>query len=117
MKHRSKLDIYIDVLASISKGNNILSQIMNNANLSYLYLKNSLKSLEKQGYVSVTNTISKKSGKNKPVKYYEVTAKGTKILEYFRNVNDVILTGTKLINPFTEMINKQRSTHEPRTHG
>jgi predicted transcriptional regulator len=59
----------------------------------------------------VTNTISKKRGKNQPVKYYEVTAKGVKIIEYFRDVHEVIQTGTKVINPFSEMINKPRSTN------
>lgn len=112
MKHRSKLGLYIDVLTSISEGNNKLSEIMNDTNLSYLSLKNSLKSLERQRFVSVTNTISKKSGKNKPIKYYEVTLKGTKILDYFRNVNDVIVTGTMLINPFSGMINEKRTKHK-----
>jgi predicted transcriptional regulator len=113
MKHRSKLEIYIDVLNTIAEGNNKHSQIMQKTNLSYLTAKNCLKSLVTKGYVSASQSLQKNTKHKKmTINYFELTEKGKSVLTYFRNVNDIIEEGSNLLNPFSELVKKKRNNYK-----
>ena len=113
MKHRSKLEIYIDVLNTISEGNNKHSQIMQKTNLSYFTTKNCLKSLAAKGFVLASQSLQKNTKHKKmTINYFELTEKGKSVLTYFRNVNDIIEEGSNLLNPFSELVKKKRYYHK-----
>ena len=76
-RKRDRLQIYLDVLKVMRKGESKPTQIMYKSNLSWKPLMKILDSLIDQQIVEVT-TIHKH-------RFYTLTKKGVDVLEYFRN--------------------------------
>ena len=77
MARRSQLEIYVDVLRSIGKGQHKPTHIMYHTNLSWGKLQTILDYLTTQDFIMV-----KMMGQRKR---YEITAKGEFLLSYFGN--------------------------------
>ena len=89
-ERRSKLDLYFETLQAINTGNNRVTRIMREVNMSYKPLKEMLDSLHRQGIVEVLDALHFKDKRTNV--YYKLTRKGENIYRYLRtalnNVND-----------------------------
>ncbi len=77
---RSKIEMHLDVLKTISKGIEKPTRIMFSANSSWLALNNSLASLESNGLIHKNMNDGKVR--------YSVTEKGFEVLKSYRNFRD-----------------------------
>lgn len=75
---RSKLEIYIDILKTVSNGNEKPTRIMYRSNLSWPRLQKYLESLVRQDLLIETEINEKKR--------YRITEKGLRVLKYFNTV-------------------------------
>jgi predicted transcriptional regulator len=81
---RSKLEIYLDILRIINKGETKPTRIMYRANLSWIPLQEVFQSLIAQGIID-------ESERNKR-KQYTITEKGRRALRYFEGMAKLIKT-------------------------
>jgi len=86
-KKRSRLEIYIDILRVLKKGERKPTRIMYKTNLSWTPLQEILNSMISQGL------IIKKENKNK--RLYEITEKGLNVLRYFNKVREMVIIEPK----------------------
>lgn len=77
MVRRSKLEIYVDVLSTIGKGQHKPTHIMYQTNLSWGKLQTILTYLTTQDFIMVKMMGQRKS--------YEINEKGEFLLSYFGN--------------------------------
>ena len=80
---RSRLEIYLDVLRVISRGNSKPTRIMYSSNLSWKPLKEMLESLIKQDLIRVES--------EKKAKRYYITPKGLRVLGYFKKLREELI--------------------------
>ncbi|MCW4050192.1 MAG: winged helix-turn-helix domain-containing protein [Candidatus Bathyarchaeota archaeon] len=90
MTRRSKLEIYLEVLNVIKSGASKPTGIMFQAKISYSVLQYALRSLVHQGLISKTIAAGYGMRANKETRVYEITAKGERILDYFKNAEGLI---------------------------
>ena len=81
MPRRGKVEIYIEVLEIIMKGEAKPTRIMYSANLSWKVFQNILNNLITQGLITENE---EQAGKERDVKRYEITESGINVLKYFR---------------------------------
>jgi len=81
-RKRSKLEIYLDILRTIKKGENKPTRIMYRTNLSWTPLQKILESM-------ISQDLIKKIEKDKRKKY-TVTEKGKNVLRYFEEMMGLI---------------------------
>jgi predicted transcriptional regulator len=80
MPRRGKVEMYIEVLEIISKGETKPTRIMYSANLSWKVFQSVLGNLLTQNLVSEGD----EGGDGRDVKRYRVTESGLNVLTYFR---------------------------------
>jgi predicted transcriptional regulator len=83
---RSKLDIILNVLSSVQKGEEKPTRIMYSANLSWKPTQKILGSLVNHGLLREINVMGRKRSKRR----YEITEKGVNVLRYFEGAKDLI---------------------------
>jgi len=81
MPRRGKVEIYIEVLEIIMKGETKPTRIMYSANLSWKVFQSVLGNLLTQGLILENE---EQSGKERDVRRYEITESGMNVLKYFR---------------------------------
>jgi predicted transcriptional regulator len=98
---RSRLEILLNVLEIIHKGETKPTRIMYRANLSYKLLKNVLDTLIQQNLIlkidSTNNNNRKRDHRTNTL--YEITLKGQNVLRYFYNARGLLETESNF-NPF-----------------
>jgi len=87
MPRRGKVEIYIEVLEIIMKGEDKPTRIMYSANLSWKVFQNLLNNLINQGLVTENE---EHTGKEREVKRYEITESGMNVLKYFRKATTAL---------------------------
>ena len=87
MPRRGKVEIYIEVLEIIMKGEAKPTRIMYSANLSWKVFQNILNNLITQGLLTENEEPTKK---NRDVKRYEITESGMNVLKYFRKATTAL---------------------------
>ena len=87
MPRRGKVEIYIEVLEIIMKGEVKPTRIMYSANLSWKVFQNVLNNLITQ---SLINENEESAGKDREVKRYEITESGMNVLKYFRKATTAL---------------------------
>jgi len=87
MPRRGKVEIYIEVLEIIMKGEVKPTRIMYSANLSWKVFQNVLNNLITQ---SLINENEESAGKDREVKRYEITESGMNVLRYFRKATTAL---------------------------
>jgi len=80
MPRRGKVEIYIEVLEIVNRGESKPTRIMYNANLSWKVFQTVLNNLISQGLI----IESEGAEENKDIKRYEITEAGNNVLKYFR---------------------------------
>ncbi|MEM2110803.1 MAG: DUF4364 family protein [Candidatus Bathyarchaeia archaeon] len=83
---RSKLEISIEILRAINKGEYKPTRIMYRTNLSWIPLKQIFESLIAQGLIKEEEFNKRKE--------YIITPKGKKVLKYFEGMTKLIEYGT-----------------------
>ena len=96
---RSKLEIYIDILAAIKGGTIIPTRIMYGANLSWKPLKQILKTLIAQGLI-VEQSMDDDDKRTK--RTYALTEKGDDVLKYFNRAKG-LLERERAVENFSRM--------------
>ena len=81
-RKRSKLEISLEVLRAIDKGQDKPTRIMYITNLSWIPLKKIFESLISQGLMEETEIGRRRK--------YTITAKGKKVLRYFEGMTKLI---------------------------
>ena len=81
---RSRLEIYLDVLRVIGNGTDKATRIMYSSNLSWKPLKETLNFLIERNLIEARNVRRSK-------RYY-ITAKGSRVLEYFKKLQEKLVT-------------------------
>ena len=81
---RSKLEIYLEILHIISRGETKPTRIMYKANLSWIPLQEVFKHLLSQNNINEV-LIDQRKG-------YEITDKGRRALRYFEEMNKLVRT-------------------------
>ena len=79
---RSKLEIYLEILRIVSRGETKPTRIMYKANLSWIPLQEVFKHLISQNILKETEIDRRKE--------YEITDKGRRALRYFEGMNRLI---------------------------
>jgi|PlaIllAssembly_1097288.scaffolds.fasta_scaffold86830_3 predicted transcriptional regulator len=87
MPRRGKVEIYIEVLEIVMKGEAKPTRIMYSANLSWKVFQNVLTNLITQGLI---NENEEPAGKERDVKRYEITESGMNVLKYFRKATTAL---------------------------
>jgi len=87
MPRRGKVEIYIEVLEIIMRGEAKPTRIMYRANLSWKVFQNILTSLLNQGLIKEND---ESTNKDREVKRYEITESGTNVLRYFRKATTAL---------------------------
>jgi predicted transcriptional regulator len=87
MPRRGKVEIYIEVLEIIMKGEVKPTRIMYSANLSWKVFQNVLNNLITQGLI---NENEESAGKDREVRRYEITESGMNVLKYFRKATTAL---------------------------
>jgi predicted glycosyltransferase/predicted transcriptional regulator len=77
-RRRSQMEIYLDILQSVSLRPLRPTHIMRNANISYNELKKIIDTLEKKGLISVEGTIGGR--------FYQATEDGLRLVESYRGI-------------------------------
>ncbi len=83
---RAKIEIYLEVLASIQNGEPRPTRIMYAANLSWKPLVQVLNSLEREGLIESID--EGKDGRSKNL--YGITEKGQSVLHYFEKTKNLL---------------------------
>ncbi|MEM2342104.1 MAG: archaellum operon transcriptional activator EarA family protein [Candidatus Bathyarchaeia archaeon] len=83
VKKRSKMELYLEVLRTISRGVNKPTNIMYKCNLSWMNSREILNSLVEQNLVTVIENNNRR--------IYRITERGRKVLEYFENAPNIFL--------------------------
>jgi predicted transcriptional regulator len=81
-RKRSKLEIYLAILRTISKGENKPTRIMYRTNLSWILLQQIFESLISQDLIKEIELKERKE--------YEITEKGRKVIRYFDGMKSLI---------------------------
>ena len=84
---RSKLEIYVDILAEIKSGNILPTKIMYATNMSWKPLQQMLKSLINQELIVELESNGRDQRSNI---FYSITEKGNHVIEYFGKIECVI---------------------------
>jgi predicted transcriptional regulator len=93
---RSKLEILLNVLEVIQKGENKPTRIMYQSNLSYTLLKDVLNKLINQELIIEKNpAIGYRKRDKRTNKIYQITTKGQNVLRYFHNAKGLLQIETK----------------------
>ena len=87
MPRRGKVEIYVEVLEIIMKGEVKPTRIMYSANLSWKVSQNVLNNLITQRLIMEN---AEPAGKDRNVKRYEITESGVNVLKYFRKATTVL---------------------------
>ncbi len=87
MPRRGKVEIYIEVLEIIMKGETKPTRIMYSANLSWKVFQNILGNLLTQGLILENE---EQAGKERDVRRYEITESGMNVLKYFRKATTAL---------------------------
>ena len=87
MPRRGKVEIYIEVLEIIMKGETKPTRIMYSANLSWKVFQNVLNNLITQGLITESE---EPMSKDRDVKRYEITEPGMNVLKYFRKATTAL---------------------------
>ena len=87
-RRRSQLEIYLDVLWTIKKGDKKPTRIMYGANLSWKPLQKVLDSMIDQNLIKKFNPRTNKDKRTNS--YYELTQKGENVINYFKCAKDLI---------------------------
>ena len=87
-RRRSQLEIYLDVLWTIKKGDKKPTRIMYGANLSWKPLQRILDSMADQGLIN--EFIPKNNKDRRTNTCYELTQKGENVISYFNRAKDLI---------------------------
>jgi len=87
MPRRGKVEIYIEVLEIVMKGEAKPTRIMYSANLSWKVFQNVLTNLITQGLI---NENEEQASKDRDVKRYEITESGMNVLKYFRKATTAL---------------------------
>ena len=90
MARRSKLEMWLDVLAIIKGGTNIPTRIAYGSNVSWKNLQQIIESMTSQGLVRELETRNMRRRDKQTMKHYELTQKGEEIVKYFRRGRDLI---------------------------
>jgi len=85
---RSKLEIYLDVLAIVKEGTEKPTRIMYGSNLSWKPLQKILNSMVKQGLV--VEMDSEDGDDKRTTKFYKITQKGENVLRYFSRAKELL---------------------------
>jgi len=85
MGRRSRLEIYYDILQTISEGTQKPTRIMYRTNLSWRPLQEVFESLLSQGFIEEKKTRTSK--------IYGITEKGKSVLGYYRQAKKVLVVG------------------------
>lgn len=97
-KKRSKLEIYLEILRVINKGENKPTRIMYSTNLSWIPLQQIIESLTSQDLIKEVELEKRKE--------YAITEKGKNVLNYFDGMKKLIR-----VEYATAPINMQRNNH------
>jgi predicted transcriptional regulator len=87
MPRRGKVEIYVEVLEIIMKGETKPTRIMYNANLSWKVFQTILINLITQGLITENQETT---GKDRDVKRYDITESGMNVLKYFRKATTAL---------------------------
>jgi predicted transcriptional regulator len=87
MPRRGKVEIYVEVLEIIMKGETKPTRIMYNANLSWKVFQTILLNLITQGLITENQETT---GKDRDVKRYDITESGMNVLKYFRKATTAL---------------------------
>jgi len=87
MPRRGKVEIYVEVLEIIMKGEVKPTRIMYSANLSWKVFQNVLNNLITQRLITEN---AEPAGKDRDVKRYEITESGMNVLKYFRKATTAL---------------------------
>jgi len=87
MPRRGKVEIYVEVLEIIMKGEVKPTRIMYSANLSWKVSQNVLNNLITQRLIMEN---AEPAGKDRNVKRYEITESGMNVLKYFRKATTAL---------------------------
>jgi len=84
---RSRVEVYIDILARIKGGETLPTRIMYGVKLSWNILQSALKSLISQGLIEEYNEYK---GNDRSKKFYRITEKGENVLKYFNRIDSIL---------------------------
>ena len=87
---RSKLEVYVDILEAIAKGNEKPTRIMFNSNTSWLVLQDALDFLLSSGFI--TEEFDKRR------RAYRLTEKGYKVLNDYLKIRGELVLDTESDN-------------------
>lgn len=87
-RRRSQLEIYLDVLWTIKKGDKKPTRIMYGANLSWKPLQRVLDSMINQNLIKEYNPRNNRDKRTNSC--YELTQKGENVISYFNRAKDLI---------------------------
>ena len=85
--HRSRLEIYLDVLRTIYDGAHKPTHIMSRANISWRPLLSILGSLARQGLIREVDVSGDRDGRTN--RSYEITERGRNAVRYFGNAREL----------------------------
>ena len=88
MPRRSKLEIYLNVLAAVKRGTSKPTRIMYEANLSWKPLQKILRSMLIQDLIVLMDTTKNKDKRTNTM--YGLTQKGENVMNYFNRAREFL---------------------------
>lgn len=88
MPRRSKLEIYLDVLAAVKRGTSKPTRIMYEANLSWKPLQKILRSMLTQDLIVLMDTTKNRDKRTNTM--YGLTQKGENVMNYFNRAREFL---------------------------
>ncbi|UCD45347.1 MAG: hypothetical protein JSV27_02270 [Candidatus Bathyarchaeota archaeon] len=88
MPRRSKLEIYLNVLAAVKRGTSKPTRIMYEANLSWKPLQKILRSMLKQDLIVLMDTTKNRDKRTNTM--YGLTQKGENVMNYFNRAREFL---------------------------
>lgn len=88
MPRRSKLEIYLDVLAAVKRGISKPTRIMYEANLSWKPLQKILRSMLTQDLIVLMDTSKNRDKRTNTM--YGLTQKGENVMNYFNRAREYL---------------------------
>lgn len=88
MPRRSKLEIYLNVLAAVKRGTSKPTRIMYEANLSWKPLQKILRSMLTQDLIVLMDTSKNRDKRTNTM--YGLTQKGENVMNYFNRAREYL---------------------------
>lgn len=88
MPRRSKLEIYLNVLAAVKRGTSKPTRIMYEANLSWKPLQKILRSMLTQDLIVLIDTSKNRDKRTNTM--YGLTQKGENVMNYFNRAREYL---------------------------